>query len=226
MWRRMTESEVRRVFEGMNVAQLDGGFAPHKPLTALLLLEMIANGHENRFAYKEFDVGLRRLLERYGSPRAAEARAEPFWRLKNDGILDAISPYSLLAAATSTPTPAQLLAENATATMPGDLYQSLRLSPKLISDVAEAIGTRFLQRHVRRSILEEATPSIALSRRTYWWVSQNSTHQAEVNGDFMWSPKTSVNGRRNPNYEAGPLSWTVGDWISRGLNHPSFVLNG
>jgi hypothetical protein len=26
--------------------------------------------------------------------------------------------------------------------------------------------------------------------------------------------------------EAGPLSWTVGDWISRGLNHPSFVLNG
>jgi putative restriction endonuclease len=197
----MTESEVRRVFEGMNVAQLDGGFALHKPIMALLLLEMIANGHENRFAYKEFDVGLRRLLERYGSPRAAEARAEPFWRLKNDGILDAISPYSLLAAATSTPTPAQLLAENATATMPGDLYQSLRLSPKLISDVAEAIGTRFLQRHVGRSILEDAAPSIALSRRTYWWVSQNSTHQAEVNGDFMWSPKTSVNGRRNPNYE-------------------------
>jgi hypothetical protein len=39
----MTESEVRRVFEGMNAAQLVGGFAPHKPIMALLLLEMIAN---------------------------------------------------------------------------------------------------------------------------------------------------------------------------------------
>jgi putative restriction endonuclease len=197
----MNEREVVQSFTEMNCARLDDGFAPHKPILILLLLEMIARGHENRFAYREFDADLRRLLERYGSPSAAEARSEPFWRLKNDGILEVTSPYSLLSPAAATPTPAQLLAQDAIAMMPGDLYQSLRLSPDLVTAVAKAVITNFLPANVGRLIIGDAAPSIAKSLRTYWWVSQNSTHHDEVTGDFMWSPKTSVNGRRNPNYD-------------------------
>jgi hypothetical protein len=35
----------------------------------------------------------------------------------------------------------------------------------------------------------------------YWWVNQNQTYQAEVRGNFMWSPKTRRDGGRNQFYE-------------------------
>ena len=35
----------------------------------------------------------------------------------------------------------------------------------------------------------------------YWWVNQNQTYQAEIRGNFMWSPKTNANGARNPFYD-------------------------
>ena len=35
----------------------------------------------------------------------------------------------------------------------------------------------------------------------YWWVNQNQTLHDEVNGGFMWSPKTKANGTRNPFYD-------------------------
>lgn len=35
----------------------------------------------------------------------------------------------------------------------------------------------------------------------YWWVNQNQTYKHEVNGGFLWSPKTNKNGARNQFYE-------------------------
>jgi len=35
----------------------------------------------------------------------------------------------------------------------------------------------------------------------YWWVNQNQTHRAEVQGNFMWSPKQRADGGRNQFYE-------------------------
>jgi putative restriction endonuclease len=35
----------------------------------------------------------------------------------------------------------------------------------------------------------------------YWWVNQKQTWRQEVRGGFMWSPKQSRNGRRNPFYD-------------------------
>lgn len=34
-----------------------------------------------------------------------------------------------------------------------------------------------------------------------WWVNQNQTYKAEVQGGFLWSPKTNRDGRRNQFYE-------------------------
>lgn len=34
----------------------------------------------------------------------------------------------------------------------------------------------------------------------YWWVNQNQTYKHEVQGGFLWSPKTSANGSRNQFY--------------------------
>jgi len=35
----------------------------------------------------------------------------------------------------------------------------------------------------------------------YWWVNQNQTYRAEIQGNFMWSPKVNANGARNPFYD-------------------------
>lgn len=35
----------------------------------------------------------------------------------------------------------------------------------------------------------------------YWWVNQNQTYRHEVPGGYLWSPKRTSNGRRNPFYE-------------------------
>lgn len=35
----------------------------------------------------------------------------------------------------------------------------------------------------------------------YWWVNQNQTFRQEIEGGYLWSPKRSKNGRRNPFYE-------------------------
>ena len=36
----------------------------------------------------------------------------------------------------------------------------------------------------------------------HWWVNQNQTYRYEVPGGFLWSPKTTSNGRRNYYYDA------------------------
>ncbi len=38
----------------------------------------------------------------------------------------------------------------------------------------------------------------------YWWVNQNQTYKYEVRGGFLWSPKTSRGGRKNPFYLTMP----------------------
>jgi hypothetical protein len=35
----------------------------------------------------------------------------------------------------------------------------------------------------------------------YWWVNQNQTHHHEIEGGYMWSPKTKKNGARNTFYD-------------------------
>jgi putative restriction endonuclease len=36
----------------------------------------------------------------------------------------------------------------------------------------------------------------------YWWVNQNQTYRQEVEGGYLWSPKRSAGGARNPFYES------------------------
>ncbi|HZP75561.1 MAG TPA: HNH endonuclease [Pseudolabrys sp.] len=36
----------------------------------------------------------------------------------------------------------------------------------------------------------------------YWWVNQNQTYRHEIGGGYLWSPKRSAKGARNPFYES------------------------
>ena len=40
-----------------------------------------------------------------------------------------------------------------------------------------------------------------LNHRRYWWVNQNQTFKQEQEGGYLWSPKHSKGGRRNPSYD-------------------------
>ena len=35
----------------------------------------------------------------------------------------------------------------------------------------------------------------------YWWVNQNQTYKTEIEGGFLWSPKTNKDGARNQFYD-------------------------
>lgn len=118
----MTNSEILKLFNSINCARLGNGYAPHKPILILLLLERILNGHGNSFTFAELDHDLKKWLEKYGSNNASNTRNEPFWRLKNDDVWDISAPTSLLDQA-NTPTPNQLIEANVSAQLKKDLYQ-------------------------------------------------------------------------------------------------------
>jgi predicted restriction endonuclease len=196
----MTNLEIVKLFSSINCARLGDGFAPHKPILILLLLDQILNGHANHFPFAELDHDLKRLLEKYGSNNASNTRNEPFWRLKNDGIAEINAPASLFAQS-NTPTPNQLIEFNVSASLNDEIFDALHHNPDLISKVAKTVVDQFISEPSRTPLLSEAAPSIQLLDRQYWWVSQNQTYKHEVPGNFMWSPKTNSRGGRVPSYD-------------------------
>lgn len=196
----MTDSEILNLFSSINCARQGDGYAPHKPILVLLLLEKILNGHKNDFSYAELDHDLKKLLEKYGSNNASNTRNEPFWRLKNDEIAQINAPASLIDQS-NTPTPSQLIESNASIALKDEIYNALRYDPNLISRVAKTLINKFVSESLRAPLLSEAAPSILLLERQYWWVSQNQTYKHEVPGNFMWSPKTNSRGGRVPSYD-------------------------
>ncbi len=196
----MTNSEILKLFSSINCARLGDGYAPHKPILILLLLERILNGHINSFTFEELDHDLKKWLEKYGSNNASNTRNEPFWRLKNDGVWD-ITATSELSSQSSTPSPNQLVESNATGRFKPEIYTGLAGNPDLIAEIANMLVTQFIDSSARTPLLAEAAPHVHLMGRQYWWVSQNQTYQHEVPGNFMWSPKTNVRGGNVPSYE-------------------------
>jgi len=196
----MTNSEILKLFSSINCARQGDGFAPHKPILILLLLERVLKGHTNSFSFAELDHDLKKLLEKYGSNNASNTRNEPFWRLKNDGLWDITAP-SELSSQSSTPTPNQLIEAKVYAQLKDDLYQGIRLNPELIAEIAKSLLTQFISEPLQSSLLADVAPTIKLLDRQYWWVSQNQTYKHEVPGNFMWSPKTNSRGGRVPSYD-------------------------
>ena len=45
-----------------------------------------------------------------------------------------------------------------------------------------------------------------------WWVNQNQTYRYEVEGGYMWSPKTTINGSRNQFYD-NMTKTSIGDVV-------------
>ncbi len=196
----MTNSEILNLFNSINCARQGDGYAPHKPILILLILEKILSGHQNLFTFLELDRDLKKWLEKYGSNNASNTRNEPFWRLKNDGIWDIDAPESLTNQG-STPNPNQLIEFNITARLKEDLYRDLIHNSELVKQLAKLIVNKYVDESVRTAFTADISPNIQLLDRQYWWVSQNKTYRHEVPGNFMWSPKVNSRGGRVPSYD-------------------------
>ena len=196
----MIAAETLKLFSSIHCARVGDGYAPHKPILILLLLERILNGHPNNFSFSELDHDLKKWLEKYGSNNASKTRNEPFWRLKNDGLWDISAPPALLNQS-STPTPNQLIEANVFAQLKDDIYHDLIRSPGLIQHISKTLVDQFVPEPLRTAFMADTAPSIQLLDRQYWWVSQNQTYKHEVLGNFMWSPKTNSRGGRVPSYD-------------------------
>ena len=59
----MTNSEILKLFSSINCARLGVGYAPHKPILILLLLDRILNGHANHFPFAKLDHDLKHWQE-------------------------------------------------------------------------------------------------------------------------------------------------------------------
>lgn len=61
---------------------------------------------------------------------------------------------------------------------------------------------------------------------SFWWVNHNMTAQQEIEGGYLWSPKTMRNGRRSQFYEnmqaTRPEDWVVSFAKSR-IGHLGIV---
>ncbi len=168
----MTEAEIIKLFTSINSARQGTGYAPHKPILILLLLEKILNGHVNEFQFSELDHDLKRLLEKYGSANASNTRNEPFWRLKNDTLASINAPQFLLSQET-TPSPNQLIENQVSICLREDIYQDIRYNTDLIRSIATALLEKFVATPYRIPMLADTAPTIKRFERNYWWVSQN-----------------------------------------------------
>lgn len=103
-------------------------------------------------------------------------------------------------ALSNTPTPTQLIEEQAAGVLKIEIYETLKQNPALIKEIALQLIKQFIAKPYQTPLLADAAHSIKRLDRKYWWVSQNQTYKQEVPGNFMWSPKTNSNGGSNPSY--------------------------
>ena len=196
----MNSAQVIEIFKGIKCAPLGVGFAPHKPILILLILNRILSFHENKFTFAELEPELKKLLEKYGVANSSNTRNEPFWRLKNDGIWDLEVPLDLINLV-DTPSCKQLIQSNAFGVIKEDIYNELLGNISLVDEVAKVVINKFVDPKHHVALLAEASPLLKQINRNYWWVSQNQTYKQEVPGNFMWSPKTNRNGGKSVFYD-------------------------
>jgi len=72
-----------------------GVVAPNKPLTLLWALDRIERGEPRLTPFATAEPELRWLLDSYGTPGTAASYA--FWRLRNDGLWEVVTPAKLPA---------------------------------------------------------------------------------------------------------------------------------
>jgi putative restriction endonuclease len=90
----MSSESVLARFDRLVIGKQREERAPDKPLLVLYALARWQQGKTD-VAYCEVEQALTALLHEFGPPRKSDHPAEPFWRLKNDGVWVVQAPADL-----------------------------------------------------------------------------------------------------------------------------------
>ena len=91
----LNADEIRRHFHGLQIWSRHGRRAPNKPLLVLWAIGRCMSGQERLATYERIDDELSRLMREFGRPGSGIRTHYPFWRLKNDGVWEVLSPTEI-----------------------------------------------------------------------------------------------------------------------------------
>lgn len=134
----------RKTIAGLHTWKRKGRRAVHKPLLTLLLIAQARRAGEGRFAYVDLEARLKNLLRDFGPPRKSLHPEYPFWHLQTDGIwvVEEAAAMPLRRAGHSV-TRRNLLARDAHAHVPPEMWKALVRNPKLRRELTATLLEEF-----------------------------------------------------------------------------------
>ena len=132
----MSNEDILRLFDEMNVWKCHGERAPHKPLLVLYALGRWQRGL-NDVSFRELETDLKDLLREFGPPRKSDHPEEPFWRLQRDGVWTVHAPEGLaMKAGHNIPRITELRSHNVKGEFSRDVQVALASDENLLSELA------------------------------------------------------------------------------------------
>gem|GEM_PF-6528249 len=133
--------EIILILDNITVNKRNGEFAVYKPLLLLIILDMIKNNADNKFAYIEIRPQLLRVMEKYGWQTKGQKQAEyPFLFLASSVIWEInIDPNSLKHK--KSPTAKEM--EPAIGKLNDKIYNFLREQPAELEKVKKFLSLKY-----------------------------------------------------------------------------------
>jgi putative restriction endonuclease len=154
----MTNNDILRRFDRVNVWKKFDQRAPHKPLLILYALGRWQRGLRE-VTFREAEPELTALLKRFGRPRRSDHPEQPFWRLQRNQVWVVRSPNPLpLKKGDKNPLVGALRSPDVRAGFTPEVLAALDADRTL----ARRIARRVLTRHFPDSYHEDILDAVGL----------------------------------------------------------------
>src|SRR5262245_5304919 len=138
----MSNADILRRFEKINIWKKGDQRAPHKPLLILYALGRWQRGLKE-VTFLEAEPVLTDLLRRFGRPRKSDHPEQPFWRLQRNKVWMVHAPPGLpLKMGQDIPQIGGLRSPEVRAEFTPDVQAALSADPSLVERVAGLVLTR------------------------------------------------------------------------------------
>jgi putative restriction endonuclease len=146
-------SAIFRQLDTLRVWRREGEEAPHKPLLLLYALGHWHQGRRGAIPFREVDVELTALLERFGPERSSHVPQEPFWRLCGDGLWE-LEGAEGLGTGTAPPPKSVLMERNVSGRLSAALRADLERDAGLAVVYSEWLLMRYFPPDIRAALRE------------------------------------------------------------------------
>ena len=157
----MNPNELLERFLKLQIWNVNGQRAPHKPLLALWTIGRCLRGGERLASYEEADRALTKLLRTFGPHRRAIHTEAPFWRMQTDRVWEVRDADLVTLTSKGDAHKSSLVANNIHAGFPKDVHATLQADEVL----AERIACALVEAHFPPTIHEEILEAVGIATR-------------------------------------------------------------